>query len=107
MPSKYRAFKEAADRIVELERDLAAALERAERAEAVQLSAKETINTLRGVRDRLVAERDANRRDAERYRWFRVKGEAEMLTGDVSADELDAAIDAAIAEGKPAEKAPG
>lgn len=25
MPSKYRAFKEAADRIVELERDLAAA----------------------------------------------------------------------------------
>lgn len=36
MPSKYRAFKEAADRIVELERDLAAAPQPASDAEPTE-----------------------------------------------------------------------
>lgn len=60
MPSKYRAFKEAADRIVELERDLAAANARVD-------AVSDALDYLKGLTPQQYADL---RKDAERLAWI-------------------------------------
>ena len=83
MPSKYRAFKEAADTIESLSAQVAAEHARAERAE------------------QQLAERDALREDAERYLWMRqwAGSDTDPFTyPPTTAEEMDTMIDAARAK---------
>ena len=67
MPSKYRAFKEAADRIVELERDLAAAIAEREELKRGKVLADGMANMIRGFIFKTV-ERETLDEVAAKYR---------------------------------------
>ena len=67
MPSKYRAFKEAADRIVELERDLAAANAEREELKRGKVLADGMANMIRGFIFKTV-ERETLDEVAAKYR---------------------------------------
>lgn len=102
----------------QLERDLAAAQERINKSEADIAAMTTYAKTQQERAEAAEARAEANARDAERYRWLRIEsmkdeGEAEVTFLDMNEDgssetyyymqsvsEMDAAIDAAIAEGK-------
>lgn len=68
------------------------------------------IPALEAERDRLLAEVEGLRRDAERYRWLRDNGDWRCTEKDgyggqtlMMGDRLDAAVEAAIAATEPSE----
>ncbi len=83
-----------------LERELAAALQDAQTLRNLRADLNERVEEMRGQLAAVTAERDALRRDAERYRWLRADCiRATEIIGHYNAAEpkwTDAAIDAAI-----------
>jgi len=97
------------------------ATERAEKAEAEVADYKakwydsnKAVHAAWNRAEKAEAERDALRQDAARYRWLRDGAECDVIFGDpeyedryahveslLALDDLDAAIDAALKEGKP------
>ncbi len=84
------------------------ALELAEILEGMRLPAGYNNRALKdaaGELRRLLAENEALRSDAARYRWLRegcktIDGDATRIAADVWGQEWDAAIDAAMGEAK-------
>lgn len=69
MPSKYRAFKEAADRIVELERDLAAAIAEREELKRGKVLADGMANMIRGFIFKTVERETLDEMAAKYRKW--------------------------------------
>ena len=104
-----KTLDELVDRIVGLQ------LERSSHDDIWE-ALRDSASAIAALRERIAAleaERDALRQDAARYRWLRDGAECDVIFGDpeyedryahveslLALDDLDAAIDAALKDGK-------